>query len=139
MIQRSLRCYQFDLDTIRIFEEDAVTSAGKGVFVQIEDVRSALLELHDQFVYMLSRTGMKCEMIKTGAATVVWHIKKSFLGLNQYDIGLTQDPATALVPRLVNSIPQFVEQPAPELDGSGEIGDVNLDMMKQAGRHWEKV
>ncbi len=82
---------------------------------------------------------MEGEMIKAGAAAVKWHIKKSRLGLDQHDVGLAQFPTAALVPRLVDAVPEFLKQPTPEFDRPGKIGDVDFDMVKQAGSHREKV
>lgn len=82
---------------------------------------------------------MEGEMIETGAAAVKWHIKESHLGLDQHNVRLAQFPTAALVPRLVGAVPEFLKQPTPEFDRPGKIGDVDLDMMKQAGSHREKV
>lgn len=54
LIYLSLRRDQFDLDAVRIFEEDAVISTGKRVLVQIEYGYSPLHEFGGQFVNMLS-------------------------------------------------------------------------------------
>ena len=101
----------------------------------IENANSPSPQLSSYTVDVLSRTSVEGQVVKADPTTMVGHIKKARLRLYENEIGVAQSPASSLIPRLVEFIPEAFKEPAPECNRPVQFGDVEFNMVEGTEGH----
>ncbi len=124
-------CRNLDLDPIGVFEKDGVVffSACERMPFGIQQREAAALQFPVQFVHLMFRVDSEGEMVQPRPAAVVGSIQEAFGCLDEDDVSIVFPVAEALIPFLVFAEAQLFQQPRPKCLASGQITDIDFDMM----------
>lgn len=131
-----VRGNEFDFNPVRIFEIHGIGAAGVRMTVLIQNCNAPGSEFARQLIYMRFRLSVKGEMVQPDSASMIGYVAESILNLHEYDIRTAEFPALPALPVLIWLIPEPFEKPAPELDRSREIANINLDVVQHASFNW---
>lgn len=126
---------EFYFDPVRILEIHGVGTSGVWMTVLVQDCYISGSEFARQSIDMRSRLSMKGEMIQPHSTSMIRDLTESILDLHEYDIGIAKLPTLTCIPVLVRLISESLKKPAPELDRSLKIADIDLDVMQHPSIH----
>lgn len=124
---------EFDLEAVAVLEIAGLViwAASVGVTIGEQQRPPVIGGVGDKLVELCRVADVEGEMIEPGTASVMT-VGGQRGGLLDNDVRIAELPAASAVPMLVRRVAECGQEPSKAVDGAGEIGDPQLDVVQRS-------